>query len=125
MRGKEKLVSELSEIIRAYKIVGAYKTVAKTLGINKGTVKRYILWAKAKGYLVSNSLPTEEELFKEWKTDDKGRSVIRDFLEIHQEQIQQWLVQGIIVKRIYEMLQEKYHWQGGGLYLKMPLHIYH
>lgn len=75
MRGKGKTVTEIREILRWYRITRSKKETARTLKIAKGTVKRYVRWAEAKGYFVDVELPTEAELAREWCMDDRGRSI--------------------------------------------------
>jgi len=65
MRGRRTLVTDIREILRCYKVTGAVKETARILGCAKGTVRRYVRWARAKGYLGGNGLPTEAELTKE------------------------------------------------------------
>lgn len=112
MRGRRTDVTGIREILRCYQVTGAIKEVARTLGCAKGTVRRYVRWAKARGYLAGGNLPTEAELAREWVEDDKGRAIVQSSLEVHREAIQGWLDAGIIVTRIHEMLTEEHGWTG-------------
>lgn len=126
MRGKGANVAEIREILRCYRITRSKKETARTLKIAKGTVKRYVRWAKAKGYLSADDLPSEALLAREWKEGDRGRGVVTASLDVHRDVIQDWLEEGIIVKRIHEMLVERHGWMGSYESLKLytrPLRV--
>lgn len=112
MRGKEKNVPEIREILRCYRITGSKKETARTLKIAKGTVKRYVRWAEAKGYLEAAEFPTEADLAAEWRADDRGRAATPSPLEVHREAIHGWLDERIVLTRIQEMLAERHGWSG-------------
>lgn len=112
MRGKGKTVPEIREILRCYRVTRSKKETARTLRCAKGTVKRYVRWAAAKGYLEAAELPTEAELAREWRADDRGRATAPSPLEAHRETIRGWLDEGIVLTRMQEMLSERHGWAG-------------
>lgn len=112
MRGKGIDVTGIREILRCYRITKGKKETARTLGVAKGTVKRYVRWAEAKGYLEAAELPSEALLAQEWRESDRGRGVIAASLDEHRDVIRGWIGEGIIVKRVHEMLVERHGWNG-------------
>lgn len=112
MQGRRNTVADIREILRCYRITNNIKETARTLGCAKGTVKRYVRWARVKGYLNRDDLPSEAELTQEWQDDDKGRAVVRASLEPYGEAIKSWIDEKIVLTRIYEMLVEGHEWKG-------------
>lgn len=119
MQGKGANVAEIREILRCYRITRSKKETARTLKVAKGTVKRYVRWAAAKGYFEAAELPSEALLAQEWKERDRGKGVVAASLDVHRDVIQNWLEEGIIVKRIHEMLVERHGWNGSYESLKL------
>ncbi|MBI5064516.1 MAG: IS21 family transposase [Desulfatitalea sp.] len=112
-------MAEIREILRCYRITRSKKETARTLKVAKGTVKRYVRWAEAKGYLEADELPSEALLAREWKGRNNDSGVVAASLDVYRDVVQDWIEDGIIVKRIHEMLVERYGWIGSYETLKL------
>jgi len=106
-------VEEIREILRVYKLTGKKKETARVLNCSRGTVRKYVKWAKAKGYLDQDNLPSAREIFEAWSQDRRPRCASSQVtLEPYREIIIPWLEKGVRLTRIREMLATRHGWKG-------------
>jgi transposase len=117
-QGRRSKVEDIREILRVYQLTRSIKATKRTLKCAKATVKKYVRWAEANGYLTEGAvLPSEQELYEAWSKQLQGEGV-PSLLETYQETIASWIQSGVPLTRIQELLAERYGWKGSYCSLK-------
>jgi len=116
-QGRQAGMEDIREVLRTYQRLSSIKGTARLLGCAKGTVRRYVRWARDHG-LLGDVLPSEGELARAWGRAEGGEAIIRSQLTPHQGAIEAWLAGGIPLVRIQELLVEQHGWSGSYATLK-------
>jgi transposase len=112
-QGRSSNVEEIREILRVYKLTGKIKETVRLLNCARGTVKKYVRWARKKGYLDQDQLPSAREIFEAWSQDKRPRCASSQLtLEPYREIITPWIEKGIRLTRIRELLVSRHGWNG-------------
>ena len=112
-------MEDIREILRVFKQTGNnYKATTRLLKCSRGTVKKYVRWARKRGFLKQDRLPSEQELHKALSEGAPGRGFVQETLETYRDIISAWIKSEIPLTRIHEMLVERYGWTGGYTTLK-------
>lgn len=110
-------MEDIREVLRTYGILRSIKGTARTLNCAKGTVRRYVRWATAQGFLGSE-LPGADELAKAWSGREPSDAAVRARLEPLRTDIETWLNADVTLTRIQELLTESHGWHGSYATLK-------
>ena len=103
---------EKQEIIRRWQWGLGQRTIARGLGLSRGTVRRYIAVAREMGLSRDGPAPSDEQLVLIYRAGRPGRpnpeNPTEDLLGPWAEQIHEWLtVDGLSMTRIQELLAER------------------
>lgn len=101
-----------------FRQTGNIKATTRLLKCARGTVKKYVRWARKRGFLEQDWLPSEQELYKALSEGAPGRGFVQATLETYRDIISSWIKSDIPLTRIHEMLVERYGWTGGYTTLK-------
>jgi len=105
------------EILRTYRQLRSIKGTAKTLACSKFTVKKYVRWAESQGFL-GEVMPSEGEMELAWAKHEARVPAEPSPLEVLREPIKAWLDDGLNLRRIHVLLEERHGWCGSYEMLK-------
>jgi len=105
-------MEDIREVLRTFRAEGTVKGTARTLNCARGTVRRYVRWARERGYLGGAELPGAGELAKAWGEREKGDAAVRAKLLPFRDDIEGWLRQDLRLTRIQDLLAERHGWSG-------------
>ena len=103
---------EKQEVVRRWQLGQGQRTIARGLGLSRGTVRRYIAVAREMGLERDGPAPSEEQLVLIYRAGRPGRPKAEnptdELLAPWAEQIHKWLTEdGMLMTRIQELLAER------------------
>jgi transposase len=110
MAYRELSVIEVREVLRRYVLGESLRAIARSTGVDRKTVTKYLETAQPLGVRPGGPPPTEEQVVRVLATlrapGPRGASESTDLLAPHQATIQAWLADGLRLTKIYRRLRK-------------------